>query len=518
MTALKTLVQLEYSRFSPSRQGKSKSILIGLSLFCVMVLVGMYLPATRATQRSPFIFAALLLWTVTLGLSTLHILAFQGQQHREWFLSFPHSRLTLLYAKVASLLKHSLNITFLVMASAIAVYALSALAGRYAPLPAVELIYTLASYTLFIIATLPLAVVWGLAITLLMRARKAAVLLVIPYNLLWLLPLIYAGLLSSSTLGLEGVEYASPNAVLMYALALILIGWPFCYFLMPLIARNGLGAMGELRSTALPSSANSRWGKNAKINTFTIRKAPFTTLYRLHTSRVQRIEKHPVIVTLKLAVPLLIIAAGYYGSTDGLAIQSVSRALFMMPVLFGFLWMMSRSSLERKQLPWLLGLPQSRLTVLLAGVAAVWVTVMRIIIVLALSAIAGSIIGLITGKTDPHNLSYALTWLLFSFLLYTLTLTLTLGLMQAEYYLMKSSALSLLLLPIVLLGTLHSVLINRFMIPEDIHSGMMPDWSLLGWIAAIGLPLAACCIFAGAKYYHLILTPQKKAAAQTKQA
>lgn len=167
---------------------------------------------------------------------------------------------------------------------------------------------------------------------------------------------------------------------------------------------------------------------------------------------------------------------------------------------------------------WLLGLPQSRLTVLLAGVAAVWVTVMRIIIVLALSAIAGSIIGLITGKTDPHNLSYALTWLLFSFLLYTLTLTLTLGLMQAEYYLMKSSALSLLLLPIVLLGTLHSVLINRFMIPEDIHSGMMPDWSLLGWIAAIGLPLAACCIFAGAKYYHLILTPQKKAAAQTKQA
>lgn len=128
MTALKTLVQLEYSRFSPSRQGKSKSILIGLSLFCVMVLVGMYLPATRATQRSPFIFAALLLWTVTLGLSTLHILAFQGQQHREWFLFFPHSRLTLLYAKVASLLKHSLNITFLVMASAIAVYALSALA------------------------------------------------------------------------------------------------------------------------------------------------------------------------------------------------------------------------------------------------------------------------------------------------------------------------------------------------------------------------------------------------------
>lgn len=85
-----------------------------------------------------------------------------------------------------------------------------------------------------------------------MRARKAAVLLVIPYNLLWLLPLIYAGLLSSSTLGLEGVEYASPNAVLMYALALILIGWPFCYFLMPLIARNGLGAMGNSDQPLFP--------------------------------------------------------------------------------------------------------------------------------------------------------------------------------------------------------------------------------------------------------------------------
>ncbi|MNE35489.1 hypothetical protein D3C80_1292510 [compost metagenome] len=190
----------------------------------------------------------------------------------------------------------------------------------------------------------------------------------------------------------------------------------------------------------------------------------------------------------------------------------------MLPVLFSSLWMISRSSIERKHQSWWLGFPQSRLVLLLSGVAAVWTTAMRIITVLALSAFAGSVTGLIIGRTTAQELSYGLSWLLFSFLLFTLALTVILCLLQAEYYLLKSPALTILMLPLAFLGPLHGILINKFMIPDGLPGGALPDWGLLGWIAAITLPLALCCLPAGAKYYHLSLMQPKSKTSQTKQA
>jgi hypothetical protein len=241
-------------------------------------------------------------------------------------------------------------------------------------------------------------------------------------------------------------------------------------------------------------------------------------LYRLNLSRVRRIEKHPAIVIFKLVLPFIIAAAAYFGTGDEAASLSVAKIVFLLPVLFSFLWMTSRRGIERKHLSWWLGFPQSRLVLLLSGVAVIWTTAMRVITVLALSAFAGNITGLITGRSTAQELSYSLTWLLFSFLLFTLSLTVILSLMQAEYYLLKSPALAVLMFPLVLLGPLQGILLNRFMFPHDLPGGALPDWSLLGWIAVISLPLALCCLPAGAKYYHLSLTQPMSTTAQTKQA
>ncbi|KUP22798.1 hypothetical protein [Paenibacillus sp. DMB5] len=61
--------------------------------------------------------------------------------------------------------------------------------------------------------------------------------------------------------------------------------------------------------------------------------------------------------------------------------------------------------------------------------------------------------------------------------------------------------------PVSLLGLMGGVFLNKFIfLPAELHTGILPDWSLLGWIALIGLPAAFCCIPAGARYYHLSLS------------
>ncbi|WP_054942893.1 hypothetical protein [Paenibacillus ihuae] len=517
MTGLKTLVQLEYSRYSLSRQGKYRPIVLALSLIILLLAAGVYLPGPRASERSPFIYAVLLLWTTAIAISALHMLIFMNQSHRDWMLTFPHSRLKLLYAKGISLLRHNLNLTLPVLAAAVSLYFISVQAGWYQPLPAGGLLYIIAAYTLFIIVSLPVAVTFGLAVSLLMRAGKAALLLLFPYTILWILPLMIDSILSISYSGTQSLKFSAPGYVLCAALAVCLIGWPLCYQLMRLIAAKGLdAASGAGRSTIAPSSG--RPGLVYKRSSLTGQTAPFITLYRLSISRVHRIERHPAIVILKLTVPFIIAAAAYFGSSDEDGSLSVARSLFMMPVLFSSVWMISRSSIERKHQSWWLSFPQSRLVLLLSGVAAVWTTAMRILTVLAVSAFAGSVTGLITGRTTAQELSYNLTWLLFSFLLFTLALTVILCLLQAEYYLLKSPVLTILMLPLALLGPLHSILINKYIIPDSLTGGALPDWSMLGWISVIALPLALCCLPAGAKYYHLSLIQPKSKTSQTKQA
>ncbi|CAH1212147.1 hypothetical protein PAECIP111892_03703 [Paenibacillus auburnensis] len=522
MTGLKTLVQLEYSRYSLSRQGKYRPIVLALSLIVLLLAAGVFLPGPRASERSPFIYAVFLLWTAAIAISSLHMLMFMNQSHRDWMLSFPHSRLKLLYAKGISLLRHNLNLTFPVLAASVSLYFISVQAGWYQPLPAGGLLYMIAAYTLFIIVSLPVAVTLGLAVSLLLRAGKTALLLMmIPYTLLWILPAMIGSILSISYSGTQSLKFTAPGYVLCAALALCLIGWPLCYQLMRLIAAKGLSVpSGTGRSSAALTSGRPGFAskRSNRSSSLTGRTAPFIILYRLCIRRVHRIERHPAIVILKLALPFIIAAAAYFGSSYEAGSLAIARSLFMLPVLFGSVWMISRSSIERKHQSWWLSFPQSRLVLLLSGVAMVWVTAMRIITVLAVSAIAGSITGLITGRTTTQELSYALTWLLFSFLLFTLSLTVILCLLQAEYYLLKSPALTILMLPLALLGPLHSILINKFMIPDSLPGGALPDWSLLGWISVIALPLALCCLPAGAKYYHLSLMQPKSKASQTKQA
>lgn len=513
MSAMKTLVRLEYSRYNLSRLGKHYRLLTALILVIGTVLIGIYLPGSRSSERIPFIYAALLVWSAVTVLSAVSMVSFMNAGSRDWMLSFPHSRLKLLYAKMISLLGHSLQLTLAVLLAAVMLYLYSVRSGWYPPLSMPGLLYLVAAYTLFMLIFLPLAVVFGLAISLFLQPGRLARLLFIPYTALWMSPFIVDGIYGTGYSGAQAAAPGSPGFMLYASLAAAAAGWPLSHLLMLLVAARGLEAEGQEVRSSSPTGASRRFRsgtlritRNTGLQKDT---STFMMLYRLYAGRTRRTEKHPAVLSLKLAVPPMVAAVFYFGITSNVesVVLSLMRSLFGLVITFSSVWVLLRSSSERKQLPWLLSFPQSRLALLLSGIAVVWTTAMRIMVILLLSAAAGSVTALIAGNTGLQDWSQTLIWLLYFFLFYVLVLTVMLCLLQLEYYTMKAPVLGILMFPVSLLGLMGGVFLNKIIfLPAELHTGILPDWSLLGWIALIGLPAAFCCIPAGARYYHLSLS------------
>lgn len=456
MSLMKTLVNLEYSRYSLSRRGKHYSLLAALAIIFLLFMTGLNLERIRVSERVPFIYASLLLWSVVTALSALQMVTFMNRSQRDWILSFPHSRLKLLYAQLFSLLRHSLNITLAVLAAAVILYYYSVREDWYQPLTAPGFLYQLSAYTLFILAFLPLAVALGLGVSLFLRSRLSALLL-FPYLMIWILPFMAESALGAANQDFYTSAPVSSGRVLLAALALCLAGWPLCHLFMKLIAGKGMNAAATADRPSAHRSGSRTASRTLRIKSgrgAAGRLTPYLLLYRLHISRVHRIEKHLAIRILKLIVPLLIAAVAYFGFAleEEVVILDFIKPLFSMLVMLGSIWMTLRTGIERKHLSWLLSFPQSRLALLLSGIAVVWTTVMRALSVLMLSACAGSVTALLAGRTGMEEWSHGIAWLLYSYLLSALALTVVLGLLQIEYCTLKSRVLNIIMLPVALLG------------------------------------------------------------------
>jgi hypothetical protein len=96
---------------------------------------------------------------------------------------------------------------------------------------------------------------------------------------------------------------------------------------------------------------------------------------------------------------------------------------------------------------------------LLAQLAGVWVTAMRVIGSLSVVIWAGVALGLITGRMAWQEISVCLEWYAYSIVLFTSILTFALGILQSSYYFMKSTILSLFVGPQFLLLLLQPVII-----------------------------------------------------------
>lgn len=518
MSALGVLVRLEDSRYRSIRNNKLHRMLT-LPVLFVLLLAGLNAPLAAASPEFLFLAAALLLWFLIMGLSAFHLISSNNEPYKAWMLSFPYPRLSLLQAKGISLIKLSLKLALLVTAAAVSSYVISVLSGRYEAVPAGEFIILLAAYLLFALAMLPLAVMGGLLISIMLPMRRLLPLMLAatPYTLVWVLPFLAVIMLDPAGAAPPPsmLPSLSPTDILLYSAVLLLLDGLAYRFLLPVIADKGLGCLPrpENKPPAAARHSSGAQGQAAAAAGAGNRRSAFLTLYRLDRSRLRPLEGLRMIRLLRIAAPPVTAAAAYILTEDLPAFRSNVGVPFMLSVYSGFIWLILLSGKEQKQLSWWLLFPYSRLHLLLSRTAVAWVTVMRANLVLACSVFTGILAGLWTGRLPQHELSPYLAWLSYAFVIYTLVLTIGAGLLQGMYYLKKSKRLLPLYMLLVLAPLSTNTLIDKYLLLGQSGGAEPPDWALLGWIALIGLPLAASSMAAGAKHFHLGLRTNQEQAA-----
>jgi hypothetical protein len=508
MTTFRRLVQFEYSRFSSLVPGFSRKGIQSALIYMVILIAGaMYVFRHYDSPEVVFALGVAISWGLTLSIALGQIMTTWGQPQREWWLSFPYPRLTLVKSKAIALLRLGVSFMLLILLACMIYYGIATASGMMNPLPAWQLLSLAGSSLLLAGVMIPVAVILGLALSTMYSGWARW--LLIPYLLFMGSPYILFGILMS----LKESEFrflAAPH-LFLYALGFVVIGWPLSYVLMRLIAGIGMRNMADTR-LRVKSTASYGKVKDTKVVKGRVagKKSRFATLYAMERSRYRYFAAIPAVRIIMYTLLAIIVVGAYFSSDYITAMLEMLQVLFMLPVLAASIYTMNRSSIDRKNLEWWLGYPISRRYLLLAQLAGVGVTVMKMIGALSVAFWVGITAGLITGKMEWQEVSLCMEWYAYALIVYTTILTVSSGVLQSSYYFMKSTVLSIFLIPLFLIVSLQAIIINEFLYPDSFDSMLTPAWSLLGIIIAVGLALAAIGLYLGAKFVHQSLGNQKK--------
>lgn len=503
MNTLRRLVEFEYSRFILYVPGSSKDgIRAAITYFVFLIAGAFYLFRNHDTPEVVFAIGVALSWGIMMNLPMFHIMMIWAQPQREWWLSFPHPRLTLVIAKVIGLVRVGVRIITLILLACLIYYGLAVSLGMMNQQPIGKIILLAGASLLLAGSMIPVAVVLGL--TLSMMYSGWARWLLIPYIIIIQSPYVLLGL----SMEAAALRYLSPSYMLLYTLGIVVIGWPLAYILMRGIAGIGMKNMADVR-LRMKSTATYKGVEDTKEVKVRIvgERSRFATLYLLERSRYRYYGSILAVRIIKYSLLIIIAAGAYFSSGYQTAVLEMLQVIFMLPVLAASIYTMNRSSIDRKHLQWWLGYPVSRSLLLLSQLAGVWVTTMRVIGTISVVIWAGIAVGLITGRMEWQDVSLSLEWFVYSLVLYTTILTFAMGILQSSYYLMKSTVMSLFLVfPQYLLVAFQSMVINEYLYPDNFNSSIQtPEWSTLGILLALALPISAFCIHLGVRSVHLSL-------------
>lgn len=511
MTIMRKLVDFELSRFHAALPGFTKrGMQIALSYLTALLAGGLYLFRDHDTPEVVFAAGVTLGGTIIMTMAMFHIMNFWAQPQREWWLTLPHPRIVLVSAKAAGLMLAGLRIVILFVLACITDYAIVITTGMMQALPIGEIASIVGTSIVLAVASIPVVVMLGLAVST-MYSGKARWML-IPYIILLQSPYVVFGLLMS----LKGadLQVISPTNMLLYSLGIVVVGWPLAYVLLKLVASKGMANMADVRlrmkSAAVYGQEEKSTSTRAALGR---RKKGVAVLYAMERARFQYYGSLKWVRIGGYIVLGLVALGAFLSSGYSTALLEMLQVLFMLPMLAGSIFTLNRSNIDRKSLQWWLGFPHPRLHLLTAQLAGTWVTVMRIIVSLSIAFWLGAAVGMVTGRMDMQLLPDYSQWFAYSLALNTTLLTVAIGILQASYYFMKSKALSLLNIPIYLLVSLQSIIINEYLYPKDFIIPIPnPDWNNVAVLFGIGVPIAAYCITLGAKHVHLSLNLESKTA------
>ncbi|MFC5471368.1 hypothetical protein ACFPPD_22015 [Cohnella suwonensis] len=513
MTTLSRLAHFEFSRFSSSLPGlTSRGIKIAISYLALIIAGGIYFFRENNSPEIVFAFGVTLSWGILMSLSMSHIMTFWAQPQREWWLSLPHSRSLLVSAKALGLMRVGLRVVILIQLACLCYYGVAAASGRMNPLPAGQLIAIVGANLVISLSFIPVAVLLGLSICTMYNgwARWG----LIPYLIIMQSPYGLFGILME----MKSSEFRaiSPDYLLLYSLGIVVIGWPIAYVLMRLISGIGMKNMADVRLRIKSTASSRSTGKNKDDLIRSANKlSGFAILYSLERERFRYYGSIKSIRMVKYAILSLIALGGFLSSAYSTALLEMMQILFMLPVLGASVYMMNKGNIERKNLQWWLSFPLPRSHLVLAQIAGLWMTVVRIIGALSAAYGFGIAMGIVTGRMGMQHLMEHIEWFAYTLVLYISMLTIALGMLQSSYYFMKSTLLTYIHLPLYMLVGFQTVIINEFFFPKNfVTPAQVPYWDYVGILLAIGLPIAALSTWIGAKYMQVLLNIQSKSTNQ----
>lgn len=506
---LKTLVELEFSRYeSWLPRLDRKGLLTSVSAILILLLAMLYL--FRDQHEPTFLFTGGAFAMIVLGIysAAFEVLSFTIRLDRDWWLTFPHSRTVLIYAKFIALMKFVGRMGVYAAISFLLLYLVMIQMGTIEALGLAKLVSTLGATIILAAAATPVAIGFGLMLSLMYKGW-AKRLLFFPYLIvLGAGPLVMFFIMTDT--GSLNISWFNPGQLLVYTAVIVIVGFPLTYMILKSVGRRGLQYAAEVGRYVASNDPKSK--KEVRLRKRESYGKGFIALFRLELSRYTYYEAKPII-----KIVMFTILAGVMIATFFIFPNINGLVMFPMVVIILLLIMVIASSLNlntfesaKGALIWWLSYPYDRRILSLSRTVALWLTSLKYMLMIWAAYWIGLIASWLFKSTELSIVITAFQWFIFTTVLFGSAFIIILGVLQIGYYFMKSIFLALLMAPLYFGAIYAPVMMMQVFYPDDLYN-VSPEWTLLGITLLIGMLLAGVGMWFGPKYLYLLVDQQAPA-------
>ncbi|MCC3374668.1 hypothetical protein [Cohnella sp. REN36] len=496
------LYELEWRSYRAYLPLDAKSGMYWAATFLAILAAALIFLRESVSIESVFAFGAILVALLSGFTSLFQSLAIWENGFREWWLTFPVPRRDLIRAKVRAAIRMQYYTAGSIWIVCCLYGLIRAAGGEGAePIAADRLLGDWIAYGCLFAAIVPLCTMIGYALLGMYYGWRRWFL--IPQFFVSLLPIMSFSLVSSASEDIQ--RWLRAETVFLYAGIALALAALLYRAVMAFVARYGMAELAKHRPGG--HAAGSRGGRGTAVRSRLRVGHGFAALYALERARFRHFS------SLRVVRILYVCAAALAGAGAYFAVRERESGLGMIQILLIFLVVVPPSILStltqhdanKRRIDWWLGLPYSRLSLLLARMAATWASIVIWMGGLVAAAAVGA--ALRGGGNFVATFDFGRDGML---LLYMAALYVGLGitvscLLFGQSYSFRHKLVTWIYFPIVTGIYFVPMMIGKWMLDEEaMRSGVgMTHWLWLAVATAIAAPLAAICLRLGARWVHL---------------
>ncbi|MDI4644245.1 hypothetical protein [Cohnella hashimotonis] len=498
-----TLLTLEWRAYRSMLPRDAASLAYWALALAALLVASLLFFGDGFSAESVFALGALLVLLISLYTGGGMAMTVWENGFREWWLSVPVSRHSLVKAKLIAACGiqyvSAAGIWLVCLGHGAVGFAGQAEAGT--TLAGDEFASLALAHALLYAALVPIGTFAGYSLLGMYYGWRRW--LLIPWIAILILPFSLFGLVSN--LQTDATPYLGAGPVVLYAivgLMLAALAYRACLWL---AVHYGMRDLARHRPGSFAGMGGKRGRQDAAVKSGRVGTG-FSALYALERSRYAYWSSIKPVRLIYAGFLLLAGVGGYFGARDPMGLLSALRAMLVIPCIFPLLAITIQMSHEgnKRRLEWWLGLPYPRHRLLLARFIALWAFVLRA---------AGGLLAILfagVALSGREGLAYfshvdrigSIFYLLTAYLLCGLIVS-ALAFVQAST--LRSSIFGWLYMPVWLTIYFLPGTLMLWAVPETLLAARIGliYWIRLGAGAALMLAVVPLAIRIGAKWTHL---------------